>query len=53
MDDVIEARLGMSLDDLIKEQKKAVVKKLPQKKSVPTKAGNNATNSKVCTSTIL
>ncbi|KAL4520946.1 hypothetical protein Ndes2437A_g04896 [Nannochloris sp. 'desiccata'] len=46
MDDVIEARLGMSLDDLIKEQKKIVVKKPKKKKPVPAKGGNNAANSK-------
>lgn len=53
MDDVIEARLGMSLDDLIKEQKKIVVKKPKKKKPVPAKGGNNAANSKACTSIMM
>jgi len=53
MDDIIETRVGMSLEDLIKEQKKIVVKNAKKKKPVPAKAGKNAANSKVCTSTIL
>jgi hypothetical protein len=44
MDELIEARLGMSLDDLIKEQKQnaaSAAKRLPtKKKPVPAKGGN-------------
>jgi hypothetical protein len=48
MDDIIEARLGMTLDDLIAEQKKNAAKKPQKKKPAPPRGGNNAANGKVC-----
>ena len=48
MDDVIEARLGMSLDDLIKYQKKTTAMEVKKKRAVAAKGALKAKNAKVC-----
>jgi hypothetical protein len=48
MDDFIESKLSMSLDALIKQQKKNLPKKAPKKKQAAARVKNNALNGKVC-----